>query len=59
MYDLLWSDPDQIEGWTKSGRGAGYIFGRDTVENFCYNNGFTLIARAHQLVMEGKKFMFN
>lgn len=31
MCDMLWSDPDQIEGWTKSGRGAGYLFGRDTV----------------------------
>lgn len=59
MCDLLWSDPDQIEGWSASGRGAGYIFGRDTVEQFCHANGFTLIARAHQLVMEGYKYMFN
>ena len=59
MCDILWSDPDQIEGWSVSGRGAGYIFGRDTVEQFCHNNGLGLIARAHQLVMEGYKYMFN
>ena len=59
MCDLLWSDPEQIEGWSVSARGAGYIYGRDTVDQFCHNNGFSLIARAHQLVMEGYKYMFN
>lgn len=51
MCDVLWSDPDQIEGWTISQRGAGYIFGKDTVDTFCYTNGLSLVARAHQLVM--------
>lgn len=59
MCDVLWSDPDQIEGWTISQRGAGYIFGKDTVDTFCYTNGLSLVARAHQLVMEGYKYMFN
>jgi serine/threonine-protein phosphatase 4 catalytic subunit len=59
MCDLVWSDPEQIEGWKKSPRGAGYLFGRDTVEAFCHNNNLMLIARAHQLVMEGYKYMFN
>lgn len=31
MCDLLWSDPENIEGWSVSARGAGYLFGRDTV----------------------------
>lgn len=51
MCDLLWSDPEMIEGWSVSARGAGYLFGRDTVEQFCHNNGFNLVARAHQLAM--------
>ena len=59
MCDLLWSDPEMIEGWSVSARGAGYLFGRDTVEQFCHNNGFNLVARAHQLAMEGYKYMFN
>ncbi len=55
----MWSDPDNIEGWAVSGRGAGYIYGSDTVNQFCKTNNISLIARAHQLVMEGYKYMFN
>ena len=56
MCDLLWSDPDDRCGWGISPRGAGYTFGQDISEAFNHNNGLTLVARAHQLVMEG---MFN
>jgi len=38
-----------------SPRGAGYIFGADPTQNFLDFNNATLIVRAHQLVMEGKK----
>lgn len=41
-----------------SPRGAGFLFGGDVVEGFCHNNDIELIARAHQLVMEGYKLMF-
>ena len=39
--------------------GAGYLFGGDVVEKFNEANRLTLIARAHQLVMEGHKPLFN
>jgi hypothetical protein len=52
MCDLLWSDPDDRCGWGISPRGAGYTFGQDISETFNHNNGLTLVARAHQLVME-------
>ena len=52
MCDLLWSDPDDRGGWGISPRGAGYTFGQDISETFNHSNGLTLIARAHQLVME-------
>ncbi|GMK56383.1 hypothetical protein CspeluHIS016_0302230 [Cutaneotrichosporon spelunceum] len=57
--DLLWSDPDEIQGWGMSPRGAGFLFGGDVVDTFCHTNDIELIARAHQLVMEGYKLMFN
>nr|CAB3492808.1 unnamed protein product [Digitaria exilis] len=53
MCDLLWSDPDDRCGWGISPRGAGYTFGQDISEQFNHTNSLRLIARAHQLVMEG------
>jgi len=58
ISDLLWSDPEEIEGYTISPRGAGYIFGPDVVGQFNHLNNLELIARSHQLVMEGFKMMF-
>ena len=59
MCDLLWSDPEEIDGWGLSPRGAGYLFGGDVVAMFNERNDLDLIARAHQLVMEGHRSMFN
>lgn len=59
MSDLLWSDPEDVEGWGVSPRGAGYIFGADVAKAFNHKNGLTMIARAHQLVLEGYKAMFD
>lgn len=59
MCDLLWSDPEDCQGWGLSPRGAGYLFGGDVVANFNHVNGIQFIARAHQLVMEGYKWMFS
>lgn len=59
MCDLMWSDPDDITGWRLSPRGAGYLFGSDIVEEFNRVNSLTLICRAHQLIMEGYREMFN
>lgn len=80
--DLVWSDPDEVERWAISPRGAGYLFGA-TVTKVCLHdalsssfelqihcasvptqefnnrNGIELICRAHQLVQEGYKYMFD
>jgi serine/threonine-protein phosphatase 4 catalytic subunit len=58
MCDLMWSDPEDIDGWGLSPRGAGYLFGADVVAKFNEINHIDLITRAHQLVMEGYKSMF-
>eukprot|EP01063_Lacrimia_lanifica_P039450 TRINITY_DN866_c0_g2_i1.p1 TRINITY_DN866_c0_g2~~TRINITY_DN866_c0_g2_i1.p1 ORF type:complete len:306 (+),score=113.48 TRINITY_DN866_c0_g2_i1:152-1069(+) len=59
MCDLLWSDPEEMDGWGISPRGAGYLFGGDVLKAFNKNNNLQMMARAHQLVMEGYKEMFD
>ena len=56
--DLVWGDPDDIETWQFSGRGAGYLFGCKVVDEFNQLNNIRLIVRAHQLVNEGYKYWF-
>jgi len=57
--DLVWSDPEDITtSWQMSPRGAGYLFGRQVTNEFHHVNNLQLIARAHQLVMEGRKYHF-
>ena len=51
--DLMWSDPEDIEGWVQNNRGVGWLFGPKVVNEFNHLNGLSLIARAHQLVQSG------
>eukprot|EP00930_Biecheleria_cincta_P003778 TRINITY_DN104697_c0_g1_i1.p1 TRINITY_DN104697_c0_g1~~TRINITY_DN104697_c0_g1_i1.p1 ORF type:complete len:329 (-),score=63.25 TRINITY_DN104697_c0_g1_i1:63-1049(-) len=56
--DIVWSDPEDIESWAVSPRGAGWLFGERPTLHFNRLNGLDLVARAHQLVQEGFKYMF-
>lgn len=56
--DLMWSDPEDIETWALSPRGAGWLFGNKVTSEFNHINDLDLIARAHQLVMDGYKLWF-
>ena len=47
MCDLLWSDPDERNGWGISPRGAGFTFGEDLTSEFIYHNNIKMICRAH------------
>lgn len=59
LANLLWSDPlFGIEGFMKSDRGAGYVFGFDAAEEFLVNNDLELLCRAHQCVPEGYDFPY-
>lgn len=51
--DLVWSDPEDVETWTVSPRGAGWLFGAKITHEFMGINKLKLICRAHQLVHEG------
>lgn len=53
--DLVWSDPEDVDTWAVSPRGAGWLFGDKVSSEFNHVNGLQLIARAHQLVNEGYK----
>jgi serine/threonine-protein phosphatase 6 catalytic subunit len=57
--DLMWSDPEDIETWQVSPRGAGWLFGSRVTKEFVTINNLEVIARAHQLVHDGYKFMFD
>ncbi|KAJ3431992.1 serine/threonine-protein phosphatase [Anaeramoeba flamelloides] len=56
--DLVWSDPENIDGWKQSPRGAGWLFGKNIANSFMQQNRLSLICRAHQLVQEGWKYSF-
>lgn len=48
--DLMWSDPEDIDAWAVSPRGAGWLFGGKVTAEFNSINGLDLVCRAHQLV---------
>lgn len=59
LTDLLWSDPDDIDYFSISPRGAGWLFGSKVTKYFFQINDISLICRAHQLCQEGFKYWFN
>ncbi|TBU15831.1 PP2A-like protein phosphatase [Ordospora colligata] len=58
LSNLLWSDPDEEPGYRKNPRGAGYLFGEDTIDDFLESNRFSHVVRSHQLVNDGYKSFF-
>lgn len=56
--DIMWSDPQESMGFSKSKRGSGYYFGPDVTNTFLEMNDMLSIIRSHQLVLEGYRFHF-
>ncbi|KAL7722773.1 Serine/threonine-protein phosphatase [Entamoeba marina] len=60
MCDLLWSDPDENKlDFDESPRGAGHTFGAVVCKKFNETNNLKYICRAHQLIQEGYRWMFD
>ncbi|XP_009131724.1 uncharacterized protein LOC103856368 [Brassica rapa] len=60
MRDLLWSDPQDSPGRSRSTRGEGIIcFGRDVTESFLRDNNLDLLVRSHELKYKGYEITHN
>uniref|UniRef100_A0A0N5BFN5 protein-serine/threonine phosphatase n=1 Tax=Strongyloides papillosus TaxID=174720 RepID=A0A0N5BFN5_STREA len=53
MCDLLWSDPQEINGRSPSKRGVGCQFGPDVTEAFLKNNDLLYVVRSHEVKDQG------
>lgn len=53
MAEMLWSDPQDDDGWGPSKRGIGVAFGPDVTHRFLDNNGLDLIVRSHEMKNDG------
>lgn len=51
---ILWGDPtDEIDTFETSQRGAGYLYGKQAVDDFLRSVGCEYLVRSHQLVSKG------
>ncbi|XP_073985077.1 protein phosphatase D3 [Rhodnius prolixus] len=53
MCDLLWSDPQPVEGRSPSKRGVGIQFGPDVTKAFLKENNLDYIIRSHEVKPDG------
>lgn len=55
LSDLLWSDPGEGNGWIKSKRRSGYLFGEQQTTEFLQANKLTMVVRSHE-IMDGFRY---
>lgn len=56
---VLWGDPsDDIDTFSRSQRGAGYLYGASAVDQFLKSIACEYLLRSHQLVFDGVKEHF-
>ncbi|KAH3686345.1 hypothetical protein WICPIJ_002707 [Wickerhamomyces pijperi] len=51
--EILWTDPQDEDGYSASKRGIGVQFGPDITEKFCALNNLKGVIRSHEVRMEG------
>ncbi|CCD23612.1 protein serine/threonine phosphatase NDAI_0B05790 [Naumovozyma dairenensis CBS 421] len=59
FMELLWSDPQEKDGFGPSQRGLGFSFGSDITKNFLEKNKLRKIFRSHEVRMNGIEFEQN
>lgn len=60
ISQLLWSDPNrEMDEWKASTRGAGNLFGPTQLKEFLLKFDLDLLARAHEIVLDGYEFFGN
>ncbi|KAJ3343694.1 hypothetical protein HDU83_005544 [Entophlyctis luteolus] len=59
MCELLWSDPQNTPGRSRSKRGVGTQFGPDVTEAFCKANNLDMIIRSHEVKDNGYEIAHN
>ena len=55
IFDLIWSDPVDEDGFADSHRGLGLLFGPDVTRQFVTENNISVVIRSHQF----KEFGFS
>lgn len=53
VKEMLWSDPQPIEGRRPNPRGEGVIFGAEATMEFLGTNGLRMVVRSHECVRWG------
>ncbi|EFC37463.1 predicted protein [Naegleria gruberi] len=53
MCDILWSDPQKLNGLGLNKRGVSRVFGPDVTKKFLDDNGLELLIRSHEVKMAG------
>lgn len=54
--EMLWTDPQQAEGYSPSKRGIGMQFGPDVTSKFLERNGLKCIIRSHEVRQQGFEY---
>ncbi len=53
VAEMLWSDPQEADGWGPSKRGIGVAFGPDVTRRFLDSNDLDIVVRSHEMKDEG------
>ncbi|OHT16414.1 hypothetical protein TRFO_02660 [Tritrichomonas foetus] len=60
VSEVVWSDPcEEANPFLPSNRGIGTFFGQIAIDKFLEDNGFSIMVRGHQPLMEGCAFSLN